>query len=439
MFLKQMWDKRAQLRLAQTLIFAPIVVAGLLIIFKTVNTPNLDQWELVPMFQHLRAGHFIWHDVWQQHNEHRILIPNIILLASAFLTHWNVIVECFISLAAASASFWLLLKLLKNTAKDLEQTLPIFLPALLSLIWFSPVQVENWLWGWQLEWFLNVFGAVIVAYALSRPKDSTQKQLGLIIVGGLLAQFSLGNGTLLWPLVVIALVYRRLSPAKYLPAVAIGGLATTAYFWHYTTATYVSKTLIFKEPVIFIKYVLIYLGRPLTFLRTGALVTGAFLLITFIGLNTFLFLRRKQTFNKLLPFTALGTYALGSSVITAISRMGLGLSQAYSSRYTTISMLLPISLIVAFGFVGQDILKPLSTGFRNLLWSGAIAGTTLLLFSNAAWGIHSAAGHKRELENIKQCSHLAAPPESCLLLTYPNSTVVKARLEYLKQIRWGGY
>ena len=98
---------------------------------------------------------------------------------------------------------------IKDHRLEFKQKSSCLLIFLVSLIWFSLVQSDNWLWGWEIEWFLNVLGVSIVAYCLSRIKSQRQsfsvRQLGLLLLGGVIAQYSLGNGTLVWPIVVLIL------------------------------------------------------------------------------------------------------------------------------------------------------------------------------------------------------------------------------------------
>ncbi len=428
-------------KLVYVLIFLPAIFLLLLLFTKSVNVPFYDHWELVPIIQHIRAGHFYITDFWWQHNEHRIIIPNIVLTISAMLTHWNTIAECFISFLVSIVSFVLLLKTLGRTTDDLKCKFPLWLPVVLSVIWFSPVQVENWLWGWQLEWFLNVLGVILVAYALSKVKnkDLSVQNLLLAVAGGILAQFSLGNGTILWPVVVIILLYKGIPFMKTASVASVGIITTALYYHHYVTPTYPSKTLFLKQPISFTRYVFVYLGRPLTFLHTGAVVMGAALLVLFLCLNVYLLAKNRAVFNKFLPWLLLESYAIGSACITAVSRLGLGLSQAYSSRYTTIAMLLLIGLVVQLSFLRDSLLKSLNPRLRKLALGCTAIVFVVLILTNVAWGVHSASKNRSELLAIRACTSIENPSNECLLTTYPYPGIVRSRLIYLKQIHWGGY
>lgn len=420
------------------IVLLPLIFLVFLLCARTVNVPFWDEWELVPIFQHLHAGHFFFNDFWQQHNEHRLLFPTLALVGLANLTGWNLQVESFVSLAVAAGSFGLLWKL--TGAGKLGSKREVLLTLLLALIWFSPVQVENWLWGWQLEWFMNVLGVMLAAYGISRIKrrQLDNKILAMILAGGILAQYSLGNGTLVWPIIVVILLYKRVKPVQTLVAALTGLVTTGLYYHHYANPAEPSKTLALNQPLHYVEYVLGYLGRPLSFYHKPAMAIGLALVVAFIWLNVYLFAKQRSAFDKNLAWVFLGLYAIGSSLITGLARLGFGVSEAYSSRYTTISSLLLVSVIVT-GWNNRAVLRRLAGDYYKIIWPPVVLGLFGLVLIESAWGVHAANTKYQQLLVSRQCTHVAAPTASCLLTVYPNQTIVTGRLIYIKSIHWGGY
>jgi hypothetical protein len=271
-------------------------------------------------------------------------------------------------------------------------------------VWFSPVQVENWLWGWQLEWFLNILGVMLMAFGLSRVKNSklSYKILLVVLAGGILAQFSLANGTLVWPIILAALVYKKL-PIKQIVAVAATGLITTVlYFVHYITpAGAPSKGLALKEPITYAKYVLLYLGRPLTFLHRPAMLAGLLLLIIFVCLSLYLFIREKAKFSLGIPWIFMGVYAIASALVTGLARLGFGVDEGGTSRYTTISLLLLVSTIILC-WQNQSVIKKAIPGQSyKFIKGGVVIVVFVCVLSNAYWGIHAFNTQHKLLTYIK--------------------------------------
>ncbi|HUD06361.1 MAG TPA: hypothetical protein VMR34_00590 [Candidatus Saccharimonadales bacterium] len=423
------------------LVLAPILVLAVFLIVKSVNVPNWDEWELVPILQHIHSGHIYWTDFWHQHNEHRLLIPNIILVTVAEFTRWNLRLEDYMNIVVAILSFYIIYKILKNTVLSKKQkNLPVTLLFLLSLIWFSFVQADNWLWGWQIEWFLSVLGTTIVAYLLTKINRNNFSigQVGLLIAGGLFAQYSLGNGTLVWPILVIALLYIRVPLKKVLIVASSGILSTILYYTNYQNQDKNALSVLAKHPVTFVKYFLIYVGRPLSYLHKGAPIIGVILLVSFVAINVYLFIRNKALFNKLIPWIFIGLYAISSAIITGLARLSFGTGEAYVSRYTTISMLLVVSTIVIFYQSREDLSKLVGKSFKFLSLV-TICIVFVLVLINDAWGFHDSLEHNRSLTAEMICTRLPNPSNACLLTAYPSAPVVSTRLNYLKQVHWGGY
>lgn len=420
------------------IIALPIVFLVVLVWARTANVPFWDEWELVPIFQHIHSGHIYIHDFWQQHNEHRLFFPTLALVALAPLTHWNVQIECMVSIVVAICSFLLIQRAHPEKLKD---PLPILLVFLLALIWFSPEQQENWLWGWQLEWFLNVFGIVLTVYGVAKLKKGLVpvKWLACIIAGGVLAQYSLGNGTIIWPLLILALLFIRVVLWQTLVVFVSGALATILYYIHYNVnAGEPSKHLALQHPVSWAKYILLYTGRPLSYLHKPALLFGFLIIISFLGLLVYLLLKRRDIFRQAIPWAVLGLYAIGSAIITGVARLGYGLSEALSSRYTTIALLLLVSLLMLLWLSREVIAEWLGKLYKPAVIV-FFAGLYGLVIINGVWGIHAATQQHTLLTNIHSCTIAADPSDTCLLTTYPNATIVRPRLDYIKSLHWGGY
>ncbi len=427
-------------RTALVAILIPIFLLSVLIVSRAVNTVFWDEWEQVSIFQHIHSGHLYFNDFWRQHNEHRILFPTIALVLIEKLTHWNVIIECLVSFAIAIVSFVLLLRTFKATGKESNKS-PLLL-LLLSLVWFSPVQVENWLWGWQLEWFMSVLGVMLVTFSLSKVKASRLPPilLAALLGGGILAQYSLGNGTLIWPIAIAALLYKRLR-IKQLTAVTLTAVAsTTIYYWHYVTPIGAPpRALALHEPVGYAKFVSMYLGRPLSYLHQPAMILGFILLSAFLLLSCYLLIRERTRFNRGIPWIFLGLYALASSLVTGLARLGFGVNEGTTSRYTTISLLLLVSTIVLY-WQNRDIAKKLlPKQAYNVVVGIVTTGLYACVLANVYWGIHAFNTQHALLTHIKTCTSQAVPSDECLLKTYPDANLGRERVQYLKSIHWAGY
>jgi hypothetical protein len=255
-----------------------------------------------------------------------------------------------------------------------------------------------------------------------------------------LAQYSLGNGTLVWPIAIALLLYRRLN-LKQLATVAGTAIASSAlYYWNYATPVGAPpRDLVLHEPVGYVKFVLMYLGRPLSYLHQPALVAGFIVLCAFLLLCGYLLIRERERLNRATPWIFIGLYALASSVVTGLARLGFGVNEGTTSRYTTISTLLLVSTIILY-WQNRDLIGKLLS--KRLYSTGIIivsTGTYVLVLANVYWGYHAFNTQHALLTYLKNCTSQAVPSDECLRMTYPDPGLARQRVEYLKSIHWGGY
>src|SRR5215208_7141850 len=77
----------------------------IIILTNTVDVPFADQWALVPLLERSYRGTLSLHDLWAQHNEHRLLFPRLIMLALARLSAWNTHIEMLANVGLAAGIF----------------------------------------------------------------------------------------------------------------------------------------------------------------------------------------------------------------------------------------------------------------------------------------------------------------------------------------------
>lgn len=435
-----MMAKLINIKLISVFITLPIIFIIVATLHFGVHVPFWDQWEMVKLFQARDAGTLSFSDFWAQHNEHRILFPNLVLYGLALLTHWDPYYEVMISLALGILILFTTMLILRRTLKGHKYLLPI-LSVLAAWLILSPVQYGNWLWGWQVEWFMSIFGVVLTVLSLSTTK-MTNKNFLLAIGGATMATYSLGNGAAIWPIGLLLLLLLKASWKKCAAWSVIGVIEVVLYYVNYVNPGYEpSKTLWVEQPINFVRYVLVYLGRPLGFEFRIAHIVGLILLILFFVSCIYLWLLKRHEFEKQVAWFGLGLYALIGASATSASRMGFGIDQAFSSRYTTISTLFTLSTIVIttislkLYFIDHNNRRILKT----IVTTSAVCIIVPLIIISYYEGFRQMQQLNRHLIDVRTCLIAATSPnDQCLLLAYPNSEVVWERLQYLRSIKWGG-
>ena len=359
----------------------PMVLVAAIISRSGVNVPYGDEWSLLSLFGKWESHQLTFADLFAEHNGHRILIPRLIYLALIQLTHGNTKAEMFFSLflcILTSAGLFVLLRrtVRGSTAKQLA------LWAFINLFLFSPIQAENWLWGFQLQIFLSnlcLVGAIVCVTS-----DATRfvRFVGTLTFG-LAGTFSFGNGLLIWPIILFLLVCRR-GKVLFLAAwIGVAALVVLAYLPGYQGHDAVRPVVSwFDYPLYFFGF----LGAPLARIPnsqplTLPVIIGSILVATFLGIAVQLARRRAGLWNAA-PWLALGAYVIGSAVMATTARSHLGPEHALDSRYTTVSVILLVSLIGLVASVMSRERTPATPVPENTtVLASALVGSLLTLYA----------------------------------------------------------
>jgi len=119
-----------------------------------VNVPIMDDWWLTDLFHAVGLKKAAFDDFFALNNEHRIVFPKLIWTLLAFTTRWNLKVEMMLNLILGLIVFLVFYRIALRQAKQSGGAL--FNPAnfATSLLLFSLMQYENWLWGFGGAFFL---------------------------------------------------------------------------------------------------------------------------------------------------------------------------------------------------------------------------------------------------------------------------------------------
>lgn len=379
---------------ALAVLLALLPLGALLAAFASyaVDLPIWDEWwAVVPLLQKYFSGTLHVSDVWAQHNEHRLVFPKLLMLGLAGISGYDVRWEM-----AASIVFALLLYgclglhlWLNRRTLGMERSW-YWLWVLTAYAVFSLRQHENWFWGFQVQWYMNVFGAALGALILANRK-LTPYTFAALIGCGVFSLFSLSAGALYWCLVPVFLLLSHWRACR-IPRIwwylalwcVLFGVLMYVYFLDMKRGNYPGGLLrFFDAPGDSATYVLLYLAGLLTEIgRTDglSLTVGAMGLAVFVtgGLVT-LWRTDAARCRASLFFLFLGCYAIGCALVTGIGRSGFGVEQASSSRYTTISMLLWIAdLCMLYESLSRNTFR---------LWRQKALGAATALLLCACFGL----------------------------------------------------
>ncbi len=280
--------------------------------------------------------------LWAQHNEHRLLVPKLLLAIDLYWFHASqkfllasIFVIQFLHLALLS---WAMYALGRWRGPLLRTGI-----GLASFCLFCPAQWENFTWSFQSCFVLPQLFATAALVALfygTGERQISMKWLVLSILSALGATYSLASGNLVWPLLILAAIYLRL-PWKATVAITGVGIASTALYLHgYHRPVYHADPIAsLHHPVELFTYWLTYFLNSWSHLGMHW-PEGLFVLLVLIALAGQLSTPELWHFK---PFAVvlllLMAFYQGTSLLTAMGRLNFGFSQALSSRYQTVALL----------------------------------------------------------------------------------------------------
>jgi hypothetical protein len=418
--------------LAVCLSILPACLILALILKYGVDVPHWDEWEYVKFFEKFSHGTLTLGDLFAQQNEFRQFFPNLIFVGLGWLTRWDKRYELLVSFALASIVSLNIYRLEKLTIGG-SPARRITIYVLTNLLIFSPVQYQNWLLGMQIVYFMPiacVTTCLVIAYSQLSPCVKLLLCMGLATI----STFSSANGILCWLLVLPLLGWTtspRQANRKWVMLVWIAAFVANAalYFYGYHKPVghpSLSESLI--HPVKGLSYFLVLLGKALepgeAFSLLGlsrtpqkiiAGITGL-LLVAFFVVSTFYLRREMKRNRRAAAWLMLGTYSIATAVLITVGRAGFGVEQAFSSRYTTFTLYLPIALLHLIPIVlDTKITAGKLAGVKKrllLLLAGVVVALQLIIYP---YYIRHMLLFSQLLEQSKACLLLInVAPDHCL-------------------------
>ena len=410
----------------------PVLVVILFVASFSVNVPFWDQWDLVKVFEKIFTGTASIGDFFAQHNEHRIAFPKMIMATLAFITKWDIRYELYFSILLAVITFHAIYKIYLLEIEN-ERTISNNLTNILTCILiFSLVQYENWLWGFQIAWFLinACFAIAVLIIALS---TNYPKRLYLAAIPCFIASFSSAHGLLSWLALIPSVASVNGSSRQRRIRIVIWILLFAAtcgiYLIGYQKPSHNVNLLFFlEEPLVAGNYFFTLLGTPLVDKSIISPVIGMIIFLIFLFLTAHFVKKNKQKFqvnSKMAPWISIGLFALLFALMTTVGRASLGVEQAMSSRYTTSSVLLVISIAHLWRIIY----------FTNSFIAGIITGLILI---NSVDVIPQAGLLQLQRQASTTCLELVnfidKSSDSCLGGLYPSTSIVRERAPILEKL-----
>ena len=156
----------------------------------------MDDWQFVPLLEKAKNGTLTFQELYAPHDEHRLLLPRIIIIASMFATGGDYRAQSFITFAVVAVTsaclLWLMIRLNGNRNSVLWAWV------LANIALFSPIQFHNWLWPMQFAYFLPYTFLALCFCTLYAGIPALPKFLTAAVFA-LAGNYSFVQGNLIWP------------------------------------------------------------------------------------------------------------------------------------------------------------------------------------------------------------------------------------------------
>lgn len=352
-------SRQPHVYLTSTVLFGlallPACLIALLIWEYSVDVPQVDQWELVGLFEKFAQRTLSLGDLFAQQNEYRQFFPNILFVGLGWLTRWDVRYEMLFTFLLACLISFNVFKLSSLTiAGGLRQRLWLFLAA--NLLIFSAVQNENWLQGQQVIYFMPVAcitTGTLIAY--STRFNLVAKFLFCALLS-ILSTFSCANGLLSWivlaPILTWCVPGRASVHQKWLRIGWLLGfaLSVTLYFNNFNHSLHPLQQVdalptLGRACLFFVNL----LGASFGLGKVAiAAPVGLVLLVLLIWMGG-LVLRRWSSASVVsrsaLPWLMLGSYSIMTAGFITFGRLRFGGDYAFQTRYTTFTIYLVVAIV----------------------------------------------------------------------------------------------
>ena len=350
---RRQWDQYVVTAITLAVGAVPALYIGWFVARYGVEVPLLDDWEMAPLITKSHTGGVTFADFFKQEQEARMIVPKVIFILSAIGGRWDVRDQMMVSVVVAAVTALGIYLLLRRTKLSAASTSVCFW--LISLLIFTPAQWELWLFASGFPSFMPAL-FLVAAWLVLRSNASVAAKFGSCALLAAMSSFTLAHGVLAWLLTFpVYLLGNRVPRWKQwlIGWLALSALCGLWYLSDYTKPEHLPNLAPALSPWEYVRFLLMFLGGAFAYATDGdragaALAVGAAALALFLPLIAWVSLNRhdRELMRRLLPWIALGFYALGSAALATLGRVGFGADYAISPRYVTFSLYFFVAIIV---------------------------------------------------------------------------------------------
>ena len=241
-----------------------------------VNTLLYDNWSDVRLIGRANAGTLSFGDLWAQHGENRIFLPNLIVLGLAHTVRFNIVDEDYLSglLLVLTA----VLLILAHHRRSPSTPWLHYLFVVVTVISLNQGTMD--LFGFALSWYLEICALAVALFLLDREVLSWPILVGAA-AAGIGGSFSSLEGLLIWP-VGLLLLYHRSRPRPIVIAwIAIAAASIILCFYRFNFGETGSDHYDFHHPLEALRFFFFAIGNVLGIAIPNSPTLGDYAVLAF--------------------------------------------------------------------------------------------------------------------------------------------------------------
>ena len=285
--------------------------------------PTEDYWRVVQNLTEIQSLDFRF--LWRQHNEHRIIFPDIVFALDVWLAHGRRILPIVISFLCYLGSWLILARLISRELKlpVATRTGVICLTAVLMGWKGCTLVLAN---PFLLQWTMVEFSALASLVLLARAAEENSRwHVGICIVSAVIATYCSANGLLLWIVLLVGSYLLKFNGRQILLLASSAIVADGLYFVGYRFSGKTNLANLILHPWSTVCFLAVYLSMPFGGMKSPRF--GMYIGLIVLGVTAWLLC---EAIRRGLLKTRFGTVLFGyygftllTAILTAAGRMDL--------------------------------------------------------------------------------------------------------------------
>ena len=398
------------------------VLAAVLALWVLVTTANIVRvaWVPVPIgddwdrwLTYVGAPHILgW--LFQQHIDHRLVFPKLLFEIDHFVFHAQARFTLLCTFLLQALTAVLLWRLSGRICRQ-DRTERGILAAVIVACLFSAQQWHNFIWPFQVQFPLLYCAVTLALFSLWKAaRNNWQGGAPWVVastVAAAIATYSMANGVLLWPVLLLAALWLRM-PRRWLATLAVAALLLgPPYFYHWRKS--IPPVPLPKAQLLPRAVVLFFanLGAPLTPLAmmfhtdnarlAAAAIPGILLALALLAGFVMLWRRREQFSNARALLIFYCVYLAGSSASMAYGRADASLFEAFTPRYLTPTYIFWVCMVLAaWPWLRQFPRAALYAALCAAMFVGIVIHQHEVLINVESWRLAIPLGEVALVDNV---------------------------------------